>query len=125
MIEEAFAYRLVWALEAVRMRRASLGWTADIVSGGAATCVETGLPHMTPAVLVRAGLPSRQTALLAVQGSEAYFFDPPGLREWLSGNLVTAMTDAGDWPSAATAGRIDGSRSTRIFCGSEPIDRTA
>lgn len=104
MIEEAFAYRLVWALEAVRMRRASLGWTADIVSGGAAACVETGLPQMTPAVLVRAGLPSRQTALLAVQGSEAYFFDPPGLREWLSGNLVTAMTDGGDWPSAATAG---------------------
>jgi hypothetical protein len=34
-VEEAFTYRLVWALEAVRTRRMSLGWSPETVAGGA------------------------------------------------------------------------------------------
>ena len=63
LIEDAFAYHLVWALEALRMRRVALGWSPEIIAGGAAACVESGLPRFVMAMLVRAGLPSRATAL--------------------------------------------------------------
>ncbi|MEI6927845.1 DEAD/DEAH box helicase, partial [Klebsiella pneumoniae] len=36
VVEEAFTYRLVWALEAVRVRRMSLGGSPETVVGGAA-----------------------------------------------------------------------------------------
>lgn len=58
-IEEAFTYRLVWALEAVRTRRISLGWAPETVVGGAVATVETGVPQFMMAMLIRAGLPSR------------------------------------------------------------------
>lgn len=44
-VEDAFTYRLVWALEAVRTRRMSFGWSPDTVAGGAAAAVETGVPN--------------------------------------------------------------------------------
>lgn len=44
VVEDALTYRLVWALEAVRTRRVSLGWSPDMVAGGAAAAVETGVP---------------------------------------------------------------------------------
>jgi hypothetical protein len=45
VVEEAFTYRLVWALEAVRTRRVSLGWSPETVAGRAAAAVETGVPQ--------------------------------------------------------------------------------
>ena len=103
LIEDAFAYHLVWALEALRMRRVALGWSPEIIAGGAATCVESGLPHFVMAMLVRAGLPSRATALAAVTDSNPFFVDIAGLIRWLQSDEVTAMTDAGEWPTPETA----------------------
>lgn len=103
MIEEAFTYRLVWALEALRTRRLTLGWTPDIVAGGGAATLETGVPHLMMAMLIRAGLPSRQAAIESVRQTHPVFLDGAGMRAWLESNEITAQTDAGNWPTAETA----------------------
>ncbi|WP_422026119.1 DEAD/DEAH box helicase [Pyruvatibacter mobilis] len=102
-VEEAFTYRLVWALEAVRTRRMSLGWSPEIVAGGAAAAVETGVPQFMMSMLIRAGLPSRRAAMAAIEDAEPVFFTPADMRAWLESNEITACTDAGDWPTPDTA----------------------
>jgi hypothetical protein len=103
IIEDAFMYRLVWALEAIRTRRATLGWSPDIVPGGGAATIETGVPQFMMAMLIRAGLPSRRAAMTAVREGSASFVTPAEMRDWLSGNEITALTDQGEWPTADTA----------------------
>ena len=69
-VEEAFTYRLVWALEAVRTRRMSLGWSPETMTGGAAAAVETGVPQFMMSMLIRAGLPSRRAAIAAIADAQ-------------------------------------------------------
>ncbi|HEH9395070.1 DEAD/DEAH box helicase [Marinobacter segnicrescens] len=102
-VEEAFTYRLVWALEAVRTRRMSLGWSPEIVAGGAAAAVETGVPQFMMAMLIRAGLPSRRAAMAAIEDAEPVFVTPAEMRAWLESDEITAYTDAGDWPTPDSA----------------------
>ncbi|MFU4315120.1 DEAD/DEAH box helicase [Pseudomonas aeruginosa] len=102
-VEEAFTYRLVWALEAVRTRRMSLGWSPETVAGGAAAAVETGVPRFMMAMLIRAGLPSRRAAMVAIEDAEPAFVTPAEMRAWLESDEITAYTDAGDWPTPDTA----------------------
>jgi hypothetical protein len=54
--EDAFTYRLVWAVEAIRARRIALGWSSEIVAGGTAATFETDVPQLILATLIRAGL---------------------------------------------------------------------
>jgi hypothetical protein len=103
MVEDAFSYRLVWALEAVRTRRMTLGWSPDIVGGGGAASLETGVPHYAMAMLIRAGLPSRLAAITAVRETHAMFFDNPGMKVWLESNEIAAFTSTGEWPTRETA----------------------
>lgn len=102
-VEEAFTYRLVWALEAVRTRRMSLGWSPETVVGGAAAAVETGVPQFMMSMLIRAGLPSRRAAMAAIKDAEPAFVTPAEMRAWLESDEITAYTDAGDWPTPDTA----------------------
>lgn len=102
-VEEAFTYRLVWALEAVRTRRMSLGWSPDTVAGGASASVETGVPRLMMAMLIRAGLPSRRAAMAAIEDVEPVFVTPAEMRVWLESDEITAYTDAGDWPTPETS----------------------
>lgn len=102
-VEEAFTYRLVWALEAVRTRRMSLGWSPDTVAGGAAATVETGVPQFMMSMLIRAGLPSRRGAMAAIEDAKPVFVTPAEMRVWLESDEITAYTDAGDWPTPDTA----------------------
>ncbi len=102
-VEEAFTYRLVWALEAVRTRRMSLGWSPEMVAGGAAAAVETGVPQFMMAMLIRAGLPSRRAAMAAIEDAKPIFVTPADMRAWLESDEITAYTDAGDWPTPDTA----------------------
>ncbi|MEQ9316988.1 MAG: DEAD/DEAH box helicase [Henriciella sp.] len=102
-VEEAFTYRLVWALEAVRTRRMSLGWSPDMVAGGAAAAVETGVPQFMMSMLIRAGLPSRRAAMAAIEDAAPVFVTPAEMRAWLESDEITAYTDAGDWPTLDTA----------------------
>lgn len=102
-VEEAFTYRLVWALEAVRTRRMSLGWSPETVAGGAAAAVETGVPRFMMAMLIRAGLPSRRAAMVAIENAEPVFVTPTEMRAWLESDEITAYTDTGVWPTPDTA----------------------
>ena len=102
-VEEAFTYRLVWALEAVRTRRISLGWLPETVAGGAAATIETGVPQLMMAMLIRAGLPSRRAAIAAVEKARPIFVTPAEMRAWLESDEIAAYTDAGVWPTPDTA----------------------
>lgn len=102
-VEEAFTYRLVWALEAVRTRRMSLGGSPETVAGGAAAAVETGVPQFMMSMLIRAGLPSRRAAMAAIKDAEPAFVTPAEMRAWLESDEITAYSDAGDWPTPDTA----------------------
>ncbi|WEO70019.1 MULTISPECIES: DEAD/DEAH box helicase [Rhizobium/Agrobacterium group] len=102
-VEEAFIYRLVWALEAVRTRRMSLGWLPETVAGGAAASVETGVPQLMMSMLIRAGLPSRRAAMEAIEDAKPAFVSPAEMRAWLESDEITAYTDAGNWPTPDTA----------------------
>ena len=101
-IEDAFTYRLVWAIEALRMRRVSMGWQPEILTGGAAACLETGLPRFFMAMLVRAGLPSRAAAIAATETLQPDFVDIAGLVQWLRSNKVAAFSDMEEWPTPET-----------------------
>jgi hypothetical protein len=103
IVEDAFTYRLVWALEAIRTRRMSLGWSHEIIAGGAAATLETGVPYFMMAMLIRAGLPSRRAAMIAVRDGSASFVTPAEMREWLGGNAITALQHQGDWPTPELA----------------------
>jgi hypothetical protein len=103
VVEDAFTYRLVWALEAIRTRRMSLGWSPEIIAGGAAATLETGVPQFMMAMLIRAGLPSRRAAMTAVRDGAALFVTPAEMREWLGSNEITAFSDQGNWPTPETA----------------------
>jgi len=102
LIEDAFAYRLVWGLEAVRARRMAAGWDPQPGAGGAAASLETGVPQTMMSMLIRAGLPSREAAMAAVRTGGAQYVDSAEMREWLAGEHVAELT-AGAWPTAATA----------------------
>ncbi len=102
MIEDAFTYRLLWAMEAVRMRKLALGWQPEFITGGAAACLEAGVPRYIMAMLVRAGLPSRASAIAAINDQEPLFVDNAGLTNWLESNEVAALSDLEDWPTAET-----------------------
>jgi hypothetical protein len=102
-VEEAFTFRLVWALEAIRTRRMSQGWSSDTIAGGAAASVETGVPRYMMATLIRAGLPSRRAAIAAIESCEPIFTSPAEMRAWLESDEIIAHTDAGNWPTPETA----------------------
>ena len=103
LVEDAFSYRLVWALEAIKTRRLTLGWEPETIVGGAAAALEAGVPDFMMSMLVRAGLPSRRAAMAAVQTGGADFLDGAGMREWLESDAIVALTDAGNWPTPETA----------------------
>jgi hypothetical protein len=104
VVEEAFTYRLVWALEALRTRRVTLGWSPDVIPGGGAAALETGVPNLMMAMLIRAGLPSRQAAMVSVRKGNASFLDAASMKAWLETDEIAILTDRDDWPTPATSG---------------------
>lgn len=105
LIEDAFMYRLVWALEAVRVRRLSLGWEPEegTIAGAAAACVDTGMPDFRMSLLVRGGLASREAAQLVVGELDPEFFDGRVMRRWLGSAIVADLSLQDNWPSESTA----------------------
>jgi hypothetical protein len=103
IIEDAFAYRLVWALEALRTRRVTLGWSSETVSGGGAASLETGVPQLMMSMLIRAGLPSRRAAMAAIRKTGAVFVTVSDMREWLASDEIANLTGKADWPTPETA----------------------
>jgi hypothetical protein len=103
VIEDAFIYRLTWAIEAIRMRRRAEGGESDYVEGSAAACLETGLPQSMMAMLVRAGLPSRVAARAVIDQTKPAFTTLSEMNLWLSSNEVIALSEDRNFPTPETA----------------------
>lgn len=103
IVEDAFMYRLVWALEAIRTRRLSQGWEPEVVAGGGAAALETGVPQLMMSMLIRAGLPSRIAAMAAIEETQPIFLTPAEMRQWLASDDMEILTAQGDWPTVETA----------------------
>lgn len=100
VIHDLFAYRLPWAMEAVRVHGLAVGHAdAEQLSGIAAQAVEAGTCDRRVIILLRAGLASREAAAAAVATTAAEFDDPAGMREWLGSTIVQSRSAAGDWPT--------------------------
>jgi hypothetical protein len=103
-IEGALVYRLVWAMEAVRVREVTVcGNTEQQNAGRAAVAIETGTSNYSAALLIQAGLASRVAAIKAVADCEASFHDFRGLRAWLASKCTTDRQHDKDWPTPQTA----------------------
>jgi hypothetical protein len=104
LIEDAFVYRLVWAIEAIRTRRIAHGWDGGDVanSGMAASCLDTGLPDYRMAMMVRAGLPSRSASKQVITELNPSFLERSELRTWLNSPEIEARSQLAAWPSTRT-----------------------
>jgi DEAD/DEAH box helicase len=102
VIDDAFVYRLVWAIEALRMNRRANGGESEMLEGAAAACLETGLPANMMAMLVRAGLPSRTAAKIVVEQLNPIFLTRGEMNQWLRSPQVAAHDAQIDWPTADT-----------------------
>lgn len=103
LIEDEFIYRLVWALESIRVKRISTGWSAEKFSGAAASCLETGVNRYQSAMLIRAGLPSRMTAQLVVKLKDPDFLNSNEMRDWLKSADLVESSKQSDFPTLETA----------------------
>lgn len=100
LIQEALAYRLPWAMEAVRVHAQAVEHEGvDGLTGLAALAVEAGTTKLPVITLVRAGLSSREAAAGAVEDTGATFTDRDGMREWLSSQVVEERSTEKDWPT--------------------------
>lgn len=108
-IEETLAYRLPWALEAVRVRAAAHDdinpdpWViTDLTQGLAVAAVEAGTINLSAALLMRAGFPTRSGALAAVLTANGRFETLTQLHQWLNFEHVRLRTNNPDWPTPST-----------------------
>lgn len=100
LIQEALAYRLPWAMEAVRVHALAVEHDgSDALTGLAALAVEAGSSKLSVITLVRAGLSSREAAAGAVEATGAAFTDRDGMREWLHSGMLQELSGQKDWPT--------------------------
>lgn len=98
-IQQAFVYRLVWGIEAVRVQAASMAVPgAERLTGETALALTYGLPNRQACLLVQAGLVSRRMALAVLDRYPGDFTTIQGLVAW-----VAAVGDAGGlWQDATS-----------------------
>lgn len=108
-VEGVLAYRLPWALEAVRVRATAqsfdnqfLDSQPDIDLGLTVAAVETGTLSRPTALLIRAGFNARSAAVAAIATTGADFTTIAELREWLSSDLVKLKESDPNWPTPST-----------------------
>jgi hypothetical protein len=119
-IEDALVYRLVWAMEAVRVRQSAIDDELDRPHAGrAAVALETGTSDYCAALLVQNGLASRIAAMKAIADCPAFFSDIKGIRQWIRSGCVTQHQADANWPTPETASLW------RTFVGSLTVNATA
>ncbi|MGI5216784.1 DEAD/DEAH box helicase [Nocardia sp. CA-290969] len=107
-IEDTLAYRLPWAMEAVRVRASAHNDAGDsefLVApneGHAVAAVESGTLNRSAALLMRAGFSSRSGALAAVLSAYGQFTTLVELYQWLDSEDVRRRSDDIDWPTPST-----------------------
>jgi superfamily II DNA/RNA helicase len=103
-VDDAFVYRLVWAIEAIRMNRRIKGGESELpVEGAAAACLEAGLPSNAMAMLIRAGLPSRVAAKTVVEQLAPEFTNRTQMKAWLRSAEVADFDNVPGWPTIETS----------------------
>jgi hypothetical protein len=103
-IEDALVYRLVWAMEAVRVRQSAMDDENEWPNAGrAAVALETGTPDYCAALLIQNGLASRIAAIKAISDCPADFTDMKGMREWARSICVAQRQASPNWPTPETA----------------------
>lgn len=103
VVEEAFIYRLAWAVEALRMKRRAEGGKSVYIEGSAAACLEAGLPQSMMSMLIRAGLPSRVAGRAVIEETKPAFTTRSEMNIWLSSNEIVAFSSDQNWPTPETA----------------------
>ncbi|MGV8000981.1 DEAD/DEAH box helicase [Photorhabdus temperata subsp. temperata] len=109
-VETGLAYRLPWAMEAIRVRAIANG---DIVDDDGLTiddyeldlavaAVETGTLNRAVSLLIQAGFNSRLAAIKVVADTGADFQSGRDLRRWLRSDLVIYWSEFADWPTPET-----------------------
>lgn len=120
-VEDGLAYRLIWGLEAVRVRikareeveLAELSDISDIFeylmridareSGQVIPALEFGTLSRSGLLLMQYGFSSREAALIAVEATNANFSNRTQCREWLSSENMSTFATQMDWPTAETS----------------------
>jgi hypothetical protein len=103
-VEDALVYRLVWAMEAVRVRQSAIHDELDWPHAGrAAVALETGTPDYCAALLIQNGLASRIAAMKAIGDCPAAFIDIKGMRQWVRSRCVSQRQADPNWPTPETA----------------------
>ncbi len=109
-IESEIIYRLVWGLEAIRVRGIANG---DQIDGGlaledyelglASIALETGTLNKSASFLMKAGFNLRLAAIKAVQDTGGDFSTMRELFDWLYSDQVMQLSDGGNWPTVDAA----------------------
>ena len=103
-IERGLVYKLVWALEAVRVRAVAAGEVDELrFNGYTAMAVETGSNLYSASLLIHSGLASRLAAIKAVTDEAGIFSDTREMRRWVFSPAVKLRTQEPNWPTAETA----------------------
>lgn len=99
-IQDAVVYKLVWAVEAVRVQGLARAIPdAEAVTGGLALCLTYGLPTVQGALLAQAGLSSRAMVTAILSTLSPTFADSGAMRTWLRDAEVLG-TVRGLWTTA-------------------------
>ncbi len=92
-IQQAFVYRFVWGVEAVRVQAAALAVPgAERLTGETAMALTYGLPNRQACLLAQAGLVSRRMAVAALERCPGDFSTLPEMLRWV--NRVAAEVEA-------------------------------
>jgi superfamily II DNA/RNA helicase len=108
-IEDSLAYRLPWALEAVRVRATAhedpVGDLWALLTGEhglAVAAVETGTLNRSAALLMQAGFGSRAGALAAITAAGGTFTTVSELHQWMNSEEVRQRATDTHWPTASS-----------------------
>ena len=100
LLQDAFSYRLPWAMEAVHVHAMAIGQEdATLIQGYTAMAVEAGSANRAVTKLLHSKLNSREAAIKAVMTTGATFTDHKGMLEWLRSDQVRLMSKKEDWPT--------------------------
>jgi len=105
-MEDAFLYRLPWALESVRVHGLARGYQTaegleldDFELGLASGAAETGVLDRNVIFLIQAGFASRSGAQIAVARGAGRFDNLTELRAWTRTPLITQLGADVTWPT--------------------------
>ncbi len=103
LLQDAFMYRLPWAMEAVRVYAAAVGLEGtDLLQGLGALAVEAGSANRSVITLLRSGLVSREAAIEAAATTGASFNNHAGMMGWLRSEEIKQLSAQDNWPTASS-----------------------